>query len=55
MRVKILRSTVASGRDLSAGEVYDLPSRDASILIRMGKAEPAGEEKRSSRRRSTKK
>lgn len=38
MTVRILRSTVADGRDVFAGEVHDLSERDAAILIRMGKA-----------------
>jgi len=45
MKVKITRSTVAAGKDVYAGQVYEIPDRDAEVLIRMGKAEPVTEEK----------
>ena len=38
MKVKILRDTVADGRDVYAGEVHDISSSDAKLLARMGKA-----------------
>lgn len=46
MKVKILRDTVADGRDVYAGDVYDISDSDARLLIRMGKAlaEEGGEE-----------
>jgi len=41
-KVRILRTTVASGKAVEAGKTYALSERDAEILIRMGKAVPAG-------------
>lgn len=43
MKVKIIRSTVASGFRVEAGKTYDLCDYDASTLIRMGKAKQAVE------------
>ena len=39
-KVKILRDTVASGFDVKAGQVYELDSSDARLLIASGKAVP---------------
>jgi len=39
MKVKILRTTVASGYRVESGKNYDLSDYDADLLIRMGKAE----------------
>lgn len=39
MKVKILESTVAGGKDLSAGKTYDIDEKDAKLLIALGKAE----------------
>lgn len=45
MKVKILRDTVADGRDVYVGDVEDISESDARLLIRMKKALPAdGEE-----------
>jgi topoisomerase IA-like protein len=39
MQVKILRSTVASGKNVTAGKVYEnLSAEDAHMLITLGKA-----------------
>jgi len=38
MKVKILRNTVAGGKNLYAGESCDLSAQDARILIGLGKA-----------------
>lgn len=46
MRVKILRTTVASGYRCEAGKEYDLSEDDATLLIRMGKAEAAKAKRR---------
>lgn len=45
MRVKILRSTVADGKDVYAGKIYEISDRDAKLLIQMGKAVEVKEEK----------
>lgn len=43
--IRILRGCGASGQSLGAGIVYAVPAevseKDAAILVRMGKAEPA--------------
>ena len=39
MKVKILNSTAASGKDLLAGSVAEVSDQDGQTLIRMGKAE----------------
>ena len=41
MKVKILRSTVANGKDVQAGRVCDVSKHEARILFMLGKAEPA--------------
>lgn len=41
-KVKILRSTVASGMDVVEGKTYELSEEDARTLIAMGKAIPSG-------------
>jgi len=38
-RVKILRSTMASGKRCEEGKTVSVSERDAEILVRMGKAE----------------
>ena len=39
MKVKILKTTVASGHIVQAGQSVDLKDDEAKTLIRMGKAE----------------
>jgi hypothetical protein len=39
MKVKILNTTAASGKDLLAGSVAEVSEQDGQTLIRMGKAE----------------
>tara|TARA_Y100001970_G_scaffold264516_1_gene351211 strand:+ start:3426 stop:3620 length:195 start_codon:yes stop_codon:yes gene_type:complete len=39
MKIKALKNTSASGQSLEVGNIYDVSDQDASILIRMGKAE----------------
>jgi len=38
MKVFTLRSTVASGVALEAGDVYEVSDEDAQILVRLGRA-----------------
>jgi hypothetical protein len=38
MQIFILRSTIASGQPLEAGNVYDVSDDDAQVLTRMGRA-----------------
>jgi hypothetical protein len=38
MKVKILKTTAASGTDLLAGSVAEVSEQDGQTLIRMGKA-----------------
>jgi hypothetical protein len=38
MKVFTLRSTVASGVALEAGNVYEVSDEDAQILVRLGRA-----------------
>jgi len=38
MKVKMLRSTVANGKDLFRGKTYDLDENVARYLIQIGKA-----------------
>ena len=38
MKIKIIRTTVASGKRVEAGKSYDVSDRDADILTKMGKA-----------------
>lgn len=40
MQVKILRSTIADGVHVEAGDTVDISDKDARLLLRMGKAEP---------------
>lgn len=40
MKVRILRDTIADGRQVLAGEVLDLPGEDARTLMAMRKATP---------------
>lgn len=40
MQVKILRTTIADGQVVRAGQVYDLSEADARLLLQLGKAEP---------------
>ena len=42
-KVKVLRDTVASGKHLDAGNLYDLKESDAVTLFRMGRAVPHSE------------
>ena len=44
MKVRILRSTVADGRTVLAGEEIILSGADAAMLIRLGKAIPLPDE-----------
>lgn len=41
MRIEILRRTSFAGQPLLAGEVHDIPDRDARYLVACGKAEEA--------------
>jgi hypothetical protein len=41
MRIEILRRTSFAGQPLLAGEVHDIPDRDARYLLACGKAEKA--------------
>lgn len=41
MQVLVLRTTVADGRFVRAGQVYDLSEADARTLLQLGKARPA--------------
>lgn len=43
MKVKVLRGTRASGKQLKPGDVANIADADAKILIRMGKVEKAAE------------
>ena len=55
MTIKILRATVFQGKPLSCGGEYDIPSKDARFLVKMGKAkeiEPKREIKIKSRKKS---
>lgn len=45
MKIKILRSTVGNGRDLYSGKIYDVPDKEALMLISAGKAEAVKEKK----------
>lgn len=38
MQVKITRNTIADGKPVRAGQVYDLPAADARALMQLGKA-----------------
>lgn len=38
MKILILKSTMADGRPVQAGQVEDVSDTDARILLRMGKA-----------------
>ena len=38
MKILILKSTVADGLFVQAGQVIDAPESDARLLVRMGKA-----------------
>ena len=38
MKILILKSTIADGRPVQAGQVEDVSDSDARILLRMGKA-----------------
>lgn len=38
MQVKITRNTIADGKPVMAGQVYDLPAADARALLQLGKA-----------------
>lgn len=44
MQVKILRTTIADGQIVRAGQVYDLSEADARLLQQLGKAEPVADE-----------
>lgn len=44
MKVKVTRTTVADGKFVHAGQVYDLPDADARTLMQLGKAVPADAE-----------
>jgi hypothetical protein len=37
MKVKVLRNTVASGKDIFEGTIVDIPERDVRILVNLGK------------------
>lgn len=39
MQVKILRTTIADGQVVRAGQVYDLSDADARLLLQIGKAQ----------------
>lgn len=39
MQVKILRTTIADGQVVRAGQVYDLSDADARALLQLGKAQ----------------
>lgn len=45
MKVQILRATIANKRPVFPGKVYDLPEKEAQILIVMGKAREVLKEK----------
>ena len=46
MKVKILRSTTASGKRVEKGKTYDLSDKDAQTLVNMKKAIPLEKEKK---------
>ena len=54
-KVKMLRSSVASGVDVKEGKVYELSEEDARTLIQMGKAIPSPKGKVENREADTKK
>jgi len=39
LKVKILKTTVAGGKDVKKGQVVDVSNKDAEVLVRYGKAE----------------
>ena len=41
VKIKIIRSTVCDGVDVFEGDEVEASQRDASLLMRMGKAVPA--------------
>ena len=43
MKVKMLKSSVASGKKLAAGKTYDVSDADARVLIAYGKAVDAAD------------
>lgn len=38
MQIKITRNTIADGKPVRAGQVYDLPTAEARMLLQLGKA-----------------
>jgi hypothetical protein len=40
MKIKVLRNTIAGGKQLLAGKTADVSEQDAKTLIAMGKAAP---------------
>lgn len=56
MKVQILRATIANKRPVFPGKVYDLPEKEAQILIAMGKAReiPNKKETREDTKKDTK-
>ena len=45
MKIKCLSNVGASGASLEAGKTYDVSNSDGDLLIRIGKAEKAIEQK----------
>ena len=45
MKIKCLSNVGASGASLEAGKTYDVSDPDGELLIRIGKAEKATEQK----------
>lgn len=41
MRIRITRATICQGRPAGEGTILDVDDREAELLVRLGKAEPA--------------
>ena len=42
MKIKSLKNQRAAGKNLEAGKQYDLPAKEANLLVRMGRAVKVG-------------
>ena len=54
MKVKILRSTIADGKDLLEGKIYEIPDSEAKILIQLNKAVVVEEEDKTTEKKKGK-
>ena len=53
MKVKIIKTTIASGELVYAGKIYDLSDKDAKILLAMGKAVPVANKAKKAQERDS--